>query len=142
MNNYYEDALSWAAEEDDPEILREYAQQRAIIDEIKAEMEAKMEEHKQWEVALKDELLRRMAEKGVKALAVENVGKASRVERNTYRVVDADELLKHVLETKSIAIFNTSLNKAAIDEYTETAGHAPRGVSLMTEYSLRLTRAK
>lgn len=136
------DALAWAKDKSDAQILDTLVEQRDILDDIKREAEEKSVPHNAWDTALADELLRRMAESGVKSFRIDDIGLATLMPRRVFSIDDPQKVFDHIVATKSIALFGSSLKKAEVEAYEKDHGTLPDGITSHTTNSIRITRTK
>lgn len=136
------DALAWAKDKSDAQLLDTLVEQRAIIDDIKREADEKSAPHIAWDTALTDELLRRMAESNVKSFKIEGLGIATITQRRQFSINDPQALFDHVVTSGSIALFGSSLKKAEVEAYEKEVGDLPKGVTSHVANSIRITRSK
>ena len=135
-------ALAWAEGKTDAQLLDTLVEQRDIVDDITREAEEKAAPHKAWDTALTDELLRRMAETGVKSFKIEHIGIATITPRRVFSINDPQALYEHVVESGSIALFGSSLKKGEVEAYEKENGSLPEGVTSHVANSIRITRSK
>lgn len=135
-------ALEWTKDKTDAALLDMIVEQRTIIEDIKRETEEELQVHDLWDKALTDELLRRMAETGVKSFRIEGIGIATVTPRRAFSINDPEALYQHVKNTGSIALFGSSLKKAEVEAYEKDHGSLPEGITSHTDNSIRITRSK
>lgn len=133
-------ALDWTKGKTDAELLEVIVEQRTYVDDIMREAEEKALSHKSWDSAVTDELLRRMAESGVKSFKIDEIGIATITPRRNFSINDPQMLYDHVVATKSIAIFGASLKKAEVEAYEKEHEKLPDGITAHTVNTIRITR--
>ena len=135
-------ALNWAEGKTDAQLLDALVEQRNIVEDITREAEEKAAAHKAWDTALTDELLRRMAESGVKSFKIEGLGIATLIPRRVFSIEDPQKLYDFVVATGSISIFGSALKKAEVESYEADNNALPDGVTSHVTNTIRITRKK
>ena len=103
IDKHRNDAVAWANEQSEAQLLQTISDQRNMIAEIKAEADVRAEAHVAWDNALTDVLLQRMAQTGVKSMRVQNIGLATISAKRVFSISDPQALYEHVVQTESIA---------------------------------------
>ena len=142
IDKHRTDAVAWANEQSEAQLLQTISDQRNMIAEIKAEADVRAEAHVAWDNALTDVLLQRMAQTGVKSMRVEHIGLATITAKRVFSISDPQALYEHVVQTESIAIFGSSVKKAEVEAYEKDNEQLPAGITSHTENTIRITLAK